>query len=133
MTILIGVDQGASGTRAVAFDERMRALGESYQPAHVSHPQPAWIEQDADETAATVERALGDLAVQLDGEVAAAIVSGSRAPWWRADARRWSPGSPHPRPARTSCAPPSMRSAFRVRDIVDALPLRPDVLRVDGG
>ena len=46
-------------------------LGESYQPAHVSHPQPGWIEKDADETVATVERALGDLAAQLDGEVAA--------------------------------------------------------------
>ena len=71
MTILIGVDQGTSGTRAVAFDERLRPVGESYQPAHVSHPQPGWIEKDADETVATVERALGDLAGQLDGEVAA--------------------------------------------------------------
>ncbi|HWG81747.1 MAG TPA: FGGY family carbohydrate kinase [Gaiellales bacterium] len=71
MTILIGVDQGTSGTRAVAFDQRLRPLGESYQPAHVSHPQPGWIEKDADETVATVERALGDLTAQLDGEVAA--------------------------------------------------------------
>ena len=71
MTILIGVDQGTSGTRAVAFDERLRPLGESYQPAHVSHPQPGWIEKDADETVATVERALGDLTAQLDGEVSA--------------------------------------------------------------
>jgi glycerol kinase len=71
MTILIGVDQGTSGTRAVAFDERLRPVGASYQPAHVSHPQPGWIEKDADETVATVERALGDLAGQLDGEVAA--------------------------------------------------------------
>ena len=71
MTILIGVDQGTSGTRAVAFDQRLRPLGESYQPAHVSHPQPGWIEKDADETVATVERALGDLTAQLDGQVAA--------------------------------------------------------------
>ena len=71
MTILIGVDQGTSGTRAVAFDQRLRPLGESYQPAHVNHPQPGWIEKDADETVATVERALGDLTAQLDGEVTA--------------------------------------------------------------
>ena len=71
MTILIGVDQGTSGTRAVAFDQRLRPLGESYQPAHVSHPQPGWIEKDADETVGTVERALADLAAQMDGEVTA--------------------------------------------------------------
>jgi glycerol kinase len=71
MTILIGVDQGTSGTRAVAFDERLCPVGESYQPAHVNHPQPGWIEKDADETVATVERTLGDLAAQLEVEVSA--------------------------------------------------------------
>jgi glycerol kinase len=71
VTILIGVDQGTSGTRAVAFDAGLRPLAESYQPAEVRHPQPGAIEKDAEETVATVERALAELTAQLDGEVTA--------------------------------------------------------------
>ena len=71
MTILIGVDQGTSGTRAVAFDERLHPVGESYQPAHVSHPQPGWIEKDADETVARWSARWASWRRQLDGEVAA--------------------------------------------------------------
>jgi glycerol kinase len=71
VTILIGVDQGTSGTRAVAFDADLRPLAESYQAAEVRHPQPGAIEKDADETVATVQRALAELTAQLDGEVTA--------------------------------------------------------------
>ena len=48
MTVLVGVDQGTSGTRAVAFDEQLQPLAESYQPAELRHPHPGWIEKDAD-------------------------------------------------------------------------------------
>jgi len=71
VTILVGVDQGTSGTRAVAFDADLRPLAESYQPAEVRHPQPGTIEKDADETVATVQRALAELTTQLDREVTA--------------------------------------------------------------
>jgi glycerol kinase len=55
------------------------------------------------------------------------------APWWRADARAVVAGIT----ASTTRAH-IVRAAldalcFRVRDVVDALPVRPDVLRVDGG
>jgi glycerol kinase len=71
VTALIGVDQGTTGTRAVAFDLRLRPLAESYQPATVRHPQPGWIEKDATETVATVERALSQLTQEVSGEIAA--------------------------------------------------------------
>ncbi len=71
MTVLVGVDQGTSGTRAVAFDARLRPLAESYQPAEVRHPRPGWIEKDAGETVAGVEAVLHDLAKQLDRPIAA--------------------------------------------------------------
>ena len=41
--VLIGIDQGTSGTRTVAFDLRLRPLADAYRPAEVSHPQPGWI------------------------------------------------------------------------------------------
>ena len=71
MTVLVGIDQGTSGTRAVAFDGRLRPLAESYRPASVRHPQPGWIEKDADETVAGVEAALAELAEGLDEQVTA--------------------------------------------------------------
>jgi glycerol kinase len=60
-------------------------------------------------------------------------LAGMGAPWWRADARAVVAGIT----ASTTRAH-IVRAAldalcFRVRDIVDALPVRPDVLRVDGG
>src|SRR5439155_8537401 len=71
LTVLVGVDQGTSGTRAVAFDTRLRPLAESYRPALVRHPQPGWIEKDAAETVAGVEAVLHDLAGRLDRPIAA--------------------------------------------------------------
>ncbi len=71
MTILVGVDQGTSGTRAVAFDDQLQPLAESYQPAELRHPQPGWIEKDAEQTVAGVTRALRELAEQLEQPVAA--------------------------------------------------------------
>jgi glycerol kinase len=71
VTVLVGIDQGTSGTRAVAFDGRLRPLAESYRPASVRHPQPGWIEKDADETVAGVEAALAELAEGLHEQVTA--------------------------------------------------------------
>ncbi|HEX2586649.1 MAG TPA: FGGY family carbohydrate kinase [Gaiellales bacterium] len=71
MTVLVGVDQGTTGTRAVAFDLGLHQLAESYHPAEVSHPRPGWIEKDAAHTVETVRRALADLRAELGGEVAA--------------------------------------------------------------
>jgi len=71
VTVLVGVDQGTTGTRAVAFDLGLRQLAESYHAAEVSHPRPGWIEKDAARTVESVRRALADLSTELDGEVAA--------------------------------------------------------------
>jgi glycerol kinase len=73
MSILIGVDQGTSGTRTVAFDLELRQVAEAYRPSQVSHPRPGWIEKDADQMVATVEESVAEVvdAVGGRGEVAA--------------------------------------------------------------
>ena len=71
MTVLVGVDQGTTGTRAVAFDLELRQLAETYHPAEVTHPRPGWIEKDAAHTVETVRRALSDLTGQVDGDIVA--------------------------------------------------------------
>jgi glycerol kinase len=60
-------------------------------------------------------------------------LAGLGAPWWRSDARALISGvtSGTTRAHIVRAALDSL--AFRVRDVVDALPERPDVLRVDGG
>ena len=71
MTVLVGVDQGTTGTRAVAFDLELRQLAESYHAAEVAHPRPGWIEKDAAHTVETIQRALDDLRGEVGGEIAA--------------------------------------------------------------
>ncbi|HET6847682.1 MAG TPA: FGGY family carbohydrate kinase [Gaiellales bacterium] len=71
MTVLVGVDQGTTGTRAVAFDLALQQLAESYHAAEVTHPRPGWIEKDAARTVESVHAALAGLREQLDGEIAA--------------------------------------------------------------
>jgi len=71
VTILVGVDQGTTGTRAVAFDLGLRQVAESYHPAQVSHPRPGWIEKDAAHTVETVRAALADLRGELGADIAA--------------------------------------------------------------
>jgi glycerol kinase len=73
MSVLIGVDQGTSGTRTVAFDLELRQVAEAYRPSAVSHPQPGWIEKDAGQTVATVAESVAEVvaAVGGAGEVAA--------------------------------------------------------------
>ena len=90
MTILIGVDQGTSGTRTVAFDERPAAARpRAYRPAQVSHPQPGWIEKDADETVRTVEERWPRWSRQLDADRSPPSGSTTRARrWWRGTPRR---------------------------------------------
>ena len=60
-------------------------------------------------------------------------LAGLGAPWWRSDARAVISGvtSGTTRAHIVRAALDAL--AFRVRDVVDALPERPDVLRVDGG
>ncbi|MDX6553318.1 MAG: glycerol kinase, partial [Gaiellales bacterium] len=67
MTVLIGIDQGTSGTRTVAFDEHLQPLAEAYRPAAVRHPQPGWIEKDAEETVGTVRDSLAEVVRAVGG------------------------------------------------------------------
>ncbi len=77
--------------------------------------------------------AMANSVPDTDGVRFLPALAGMGAPWWRADARAVVAGIT----AATTRAH-IVRAAldslcFRVRDLVDALPVRPDVLRVDGG
>lgn len=46
MRLLLGLDQGTSGTKAYLMDEEGRRLGLGYAPLARQHPRPDWTEQD---------------------------------------------------------------------------------------
>jgi glycerol kinase len=46
MTIVIGVDQGTTNTKAVAVDATGRVLHKAARPIATHAPQPGWVEQD---------------------------------------------------------------------------------------
>ena len=62
MPVLVGVDQGTTGTRTVVYDEHLRPLADAYREIRQHYPRPGWVEHDPDElvesVVATVAEAL---------------------------------------------------------------------------
>jgi glycerol kinase len=54
MTIVIGIDQGTTNTKAVAVDGGGRVLRQASRPIATHAPQPGWVEQDARQMLANV-------------------------------------------------------------------------------
>ena len=46
MTVVVGVDQGTTNTKAVAVDAAGRVLHRAARPIATHAPQPGWVEQD---------------------------------------------------------------------------------------
>jgi glycerol kinase len=65
--ILIGVDQGTTGTRTVAFDERLEPVAEAYRRVAVTHPQPGWISKDAGEVVRSVDDTVREVVAAVGG------------------------------------------------------------------
>ncbi|HZF33967.1 MAG TPA: FGGY family carbohydrate kinase, partial [Candidatus Angelobacter sp.] len=71
MTIVIGVDQGTTNTKAVAVDGGGRLLHTASRPIATRAPQPGWVEQDAREMLANVVECVREvLAAAGDAAVA---------------------------------------------------------------
>ena len=57
----IGLDLGTTGIKALLCKENGEVVAASFQPHSLSHPKPAWAEQDPSEWARGVEAALKEL------------------------------------------------------------------------
>lgn len=75
MTVVVAIDAGTTGVRAIAFDQNGRSLGSSYREFTQFFPQPGWVEHDADEIWTAIQFVLRELKTTLDstGEIVAAI------------------------------------------------------------
>lgn len=62
------IDQGGHASRATVFDGRGVPLANAVRAVGVRHPQPDWVEQDADDIVQSVRDALADAVGQLGGD-----------------------------------------------------------------
>lgn len=49
MAVVIALDAGTTGVRAIAFDRTGRVVNFRYREFTQHFPQPGWVEHDADE------------------------------------------------------------------------------------
>ena len=78
MGIVISIDAGTTGVRAMAVDETGQPAGWSYREFTQHFPQPGWVEHDAEEIWSTVQDTLADLTDELTAPVAAIGITDQR-------------------------------------------------------
>jgi len=76
--VVIAVDAGTTGVRALAVDEEGRPAGWSYRELPQHYPRPGWVEHDPNEIYAAVETTLAELRSGLDRPVAAVGLTNQR-------------------------------------------------------
>src|SRR3954452_25536588 len=67
--LILGIDEGTTGVKAVLFDERLRPVREARRDKVNRHPRPGWVEQDGEEVLAAVVEAIAELLADPPGEV----------------------------------------------------------------
>lgn len=65
--MILGIDQGTSGTSVLAFDQGFHAVARAYRPVHSHHPRPGWVEQDPQEIIQTVVEAVAEVLSKVGG------------------------------------------------------------------
>jgi glycerol kinase len=70
--LLLAIDQGTSGTKAIVVDRAGAIRARGHAPVSETHPNPGWVEQDPIAIWRSVQRAVADC---LDGQEAARIVA----------------------------------------------------------
>jgi glycerol kinase len=55
--VILGIDQGTTGTTCLVLDDALEVVGRGYAPVTLSTPRPGWVEQDPFELWSSVERA----------------------------------------------------------------------------
>ncbi len=68
--MLLGIDEGTSAVKAVLFDDDLTPIREARREKRTTHPQPGWVQQDAEEILGAVVAVAGEA---LGGERVAAV------------------------------------------------------------
>jgi glycerol kinase len=78
MSVVIAIDAGTTGVRSFALREDGTAAGFAYTEFPQHFPQPGWVEHDALEIWAAVQRTLAELAATLTEPIAAIGITDQR-------------------------------------------------------
>jgi glycerol kinase len=65
--LVIGIDQGTTSTRAIAFDRGWRSVAHAAHPLDTVHPAPGWVELDAEAVLASVVDTVGSVVDEVGG------------------------------------------------------------------
>jgi xylulokinase len=76
MSVLLGLDVGTGGARAVAVDEAGNVVMEASSEYPLRSPRPGWTEQDPGDWWKGAKEALGEVAVGVEDEVAGLGLTG---------------------------------------------------------
>lgn len=71
LKLLLGIDEGTTAVKVMAFDSDLRPVAEARRPVVSRHPRPGWVEQDGEEILEAVVAAVGEVLRDIDGEVVA--------------------------------------------------------------
>jgi glycerol kinase len=69
--LILGIDEGTTGVKAVLFDRRLRPVRETRRDKVTRYPRPGWVEQDGEEVLTAVVDAVAELLADAPGEVLA--------------------------------------------------------------
>jgi glycerol kinase len=78
MAVVIAVDAGTTGVRAMAVDEGGKVVGSRYREFPQHFPRPGWVEHDPDQIWAAAAGTLADVLGQLDQSVIAIGITNQR-------------------------------------------------------
>ena len=73
--MLMGLDVGSTGVKAVVFDEEGRARGSAYQEYPEVYPQPNWIELRPDDVWSATRQVIAQAAAEAGGGVRSLSIS----------------------------------------------------------
>src|SRR5215212_7530856 len=69
--LILGIDEGTTGVKAVLFDRALRPVREARRDKVSRYPKPGWVEQDGGEVLTAVVEAIAELLEDPPGEVVA--------------------------------------------------------------
>jgi glycerol kinase len=77
--VILAVDEGTTNSKAVLIDQTGAIVATGSAPVPISHPQPGWVEQDADAIWAATQAAVTEcLSRRPDADIAALGISNQR-------------------------------------------------------
>src|SRR6266404_4833225 len=77
--LILAVDLGTTGNRAIVFDQETRVVAKSYREFRQLFPQPGWVEHDPAEIWESTRTVIAEAVAQVDaGQIAAVGVTNQR-------------------------------------------------------